>query len=53
MKFFHVAQNGVKVSNHKNEEEGSKGGGPWHIFWGVYLVCMECYQGNKVVSVEG
>ena len=51
--FYHVARNGVEVSDRKNEEGLSKGVGPLPISWDMYLVCIECYQGKKIVSVEG
>ena len=42
MRFYHVAWHGVKVSDCKNEEEVSKGGGPLKISWEISLVCMYC-----------
>ena len=41
-----------KCLDEQNEKEGSKGERPLLIYWNMFLVCMECSSGKKVVSVE-
>ena len=51
MRFYHVAWNRLEVLVRHNKEDGLKGGGPLPIYWYISLMCMDCYQGNKVVSL--
>ena len=53
MRFSHVSWHGVKVSDHQNEEVGSKGGGPFPTYWDMSLIYIQFFQVNKVISVEG
>ena len=52
MRFSHVVRNWVKVPDWVNLGGRSKGVRTLPISWEISLVCLGCYQGNKVVSVE-